>query len=160
MKDVKESVYLVGQISPKHLVTYEWRERVEEILCPFPEIEVINPCANGFNEKMLKKKEYAITKEKRVNGVDVIVPKDRMFVNRSSICMANMNQYDPLKPLIGSFYEMAWYYDAPEKAVIGFADDLENYTCQHPFVKKTVTTWCNNYEEACEIIIRYFLEGE
>lgn len=68
-----------------------------------------------------------------------------------------MNQYDPDKPLLGSFFELAWYFDSPEKAVVGFADNMDDYLVQHPFVQQAVTVWCETVEEACYYIGKYFI---
>jgi hypothetical protein len=122
-----------------------------------PEINFINPCKNNFNKKVLEKRAYAVTKEKRSFGIDVLPPKDRSFVARSSGCVVNLNQYDPDKVLLGSYFELAWYFDSPSKTVIGFADDLNSYLCQHPFVQKTVHCWCQNKEEAAYVLQKYFI---
>lgn len=151
-----ELIYLVGQISPKFPETYEWREKVEEHFAFNDEIDFINPCSNPFNQKVLKKNSYAVTKEKRSFGIDLLPAKDYTFCKRSSMAMVNMNQYDVKKPLIGSFFELSWYFTMPEKAVIGWADDLNSYGCQHPFVQKAVTQWCNNLQEACYLVEKYF----
>jgi hypothetical protein len=155
---MKNSIYLVGQISPKFPITYEWREYVEKELGMEESIRIINPCANAFNAKLLKKEQYAVTPEKRSFGLDLLPPKDFRFCKRSNIAMVNMNQYDPDKPLIGSFFELAWYYTMPEKAIIGFADDLNSYTCQHPFVKQAVHTWGKDVEEAVYLVRKYFVD--
>lgn len=151
-----ETIYLVGQISPKYPITYEWREQVIERLAGYQEIEIINPCANPFNTQVLKESEYAVSKKRRVNGIDVLPAKDYTYCKRSTIAIVNMNHYDLKKPLLGSFFELAWYFTMPEKTVIAFADDLTDYECQHPFVQQTVTTWCNNEEEATDIVKQYF----
>ncbi len=44
----------------------------------------------------------------------------------------------------------------PEKAVIGFADDLSDYQCQHPFVQQAVNVWCKDAGEACYLVEKYF----
>lgn len=168
-----ESIYLVGQISPKFKETYEWRERViqhfrnnasiilvgDPAITRFdrPRIEILNPCGNPFNQKYLKEKKYAVTKENRSFGLDLIVPKDLMFVKRSTIAIVNMNHYDTSKPMLGSFFELAWYFVYPEKAVIAFADDLNDYQCQHPFVQQAVNVWCNDENEACALVDKYFV---
>ena len=149
--------YLVGQISPKFSITYEWREYVvNEMEMWADEIEFINPCANPFNQKVLKQERYAVTKHKRSFGIDVLPHKDLTFVLESHIALVNMNQYDPDKPLLGSFFELAWYFLHPEKTVIGFADDLNSYLCQHPFVQGAVSTWCQDETEAVYLIKKYF----
>lgn len=152
-----ETVYLVGQISPKFEITYSWRQNVIKRFEKIPKIGFINPCANKFNQDVLKKKVYAVHARGRQAGIDLLVPKDRAFVDRSSIGLVNLNQYDPNKPLLGSFFELAWYFDSPQKAVIGFADNLNHYLCQHPFVQQAVDVWVNDEYEACDLIERYFV---
>ena len=150
------TIYLVGQISPKFQETYQWRNDIISKLKDEP-FEIINPCSNPFNREILKKKTYAVDKHHREFGIDVIVPKDLTFVLRSNIAIANMNQYDPEKELLGSYFEMAWLYLHPEKTVIAFADDLNKYNCQHPFVQQSVHTWCNDINEVCYILKKYFI---
>lgn len=154
---MSELVYLVGQISPKYKETYEWRERVIKSFEGESQIQFINPCDSPFNIEMLTTQKHAVSGEDRVFGIDVLPPKDYTFCKRSSIALVNMNQYDPDKPLIGSFFELSWYYTMPEKTVIGFADDLNSYLCQHPFVQKAVTVWVNDEKEACYLLRRYFM---
>ena len=149
--------YLVGQISPKFPITYEWREVVIHEMEEFSEIGFINPCANAFNKKVLEEGRYAVTKESRSSGIDILPHKDYTFVLESNIAIVNMNQYDPQKPLLGSFFELAWYFMHPEKTVIGFSDDLNSYLCQHPFVQGAVSTWCNNVYEAVYLLQKYFI---
>lgn len=153
---MSELIYLVGQISPKFQVTYQWRTNIENQFTDRTDIKFINPCSNPFNEKVLKEGRYAVTPEKRSFGIDVLPSKDYTFCKRSSMAIANMNQYDPDKPLLGSFFELAWYYTMPEKTVIGFAEDLNSYLCQHPFVQKAVTTWATDWDQACYIVRKYF----
>jgi nucleoside 2-deoxyribosyltransferase len=155
MNGKRKTVYLVGQISPKFQETYDWRTRIIEWDEKF--FNFINPCANNFNKDIAETKEYAVTKKNRSWGIDVLPSKDYQFVKESDIAIANMNQYDTKKPLIGSFFELAWYFLHPEKTVIGFADDLNSYNCQHPFVQKAVTVWVNDIEEVSMILRKYFI---
>ena len=151
-----ELIYLVGQISPKYEVTYQWRRNVENEFGRSSEIKFINPCANPFNKKVLEEKEYAVSRERRVDAIDVLPAKDYTFCKRSTMALVNMNHYDPAKPMLGSFFELGWYFTMPEKTVIGFAEDLNGYQVQHPFVQQAVTTWCHDEYEACRIIHKYF----
>lgn len=153
---MSERIYLVGQISPKYPITYEWRANIEKELKDRPDIEIINPCDNPFNDKLVKEGRYAVTKEKSSFGIEVLPAKDYTFCRRSTMAIVNMNQYDPSKPLLGSFFELAWYFTMPEKTVIAFAKDQTEYICQHPFVKQAVTTWVNDEYEACYIVNKYF----
>lgn len=153
-----ETIYLVGQISPKYEETYLWRKRVTEKVRG--NFKIIDPCSNPFNKNGLKEKEYAINSKGREFGLDLLVPKDFTYVQRSTIGLVNMNHYDPAKPLLGSFFELAWYFTFPQKAVIAFAEDLNRYECQHPFVKCAVNTWCNTEEEAVALLYKYFISVE
>jgi nucleoside 2-deoxyribosyltransferase len=155
-----ELIYLVGQISPKHEVTYQWRRNLETEFFGRPDIKFINPCDNPFNAQVLKEKEYAVSEERRVNAIDVLPAKDYTFCKRSTMAIVNMNHYDPAKPMLGSFFELGWYFTMPEKTVIGFAKDLNDYQVQHPFVQQAVTTWCNDEYEAALIIEKYFTTVE
>ena len=155
-----ELIYLVGQISPKYEVTYQWRRNLEDQFAGRQDIKFINPCANPFNKKVLEEKEYAVSKERRVDAIDVLPPKDYTFCKRSSMAIVNMNHYDPAKPMLGSFFELGWYYTMPEKTVIGFAEDLDDYQVQHPFVQQAVTTWCKDEYEAARILNQYFTTVE
>lgn len=105
---MSELIYLVGQISPKYEETYQWRRNLEAYFLGSPDIKLINPCANPFNEKVLKKAEYAVTREKKSFGIDILPAKDYTYCKRSTMAIVNMNQYDPDKPLLGSFFELAY----------------------------------------------------
>lgn len=156
---MSELIYLVGQISPKVPETYQWRENIiQELDYWKKEIEFINPCANPFNQTTLEEGEYAVTRKSRVQAIDVLVPKDCTYCKRSSMAVVNMNHYDKNKPMLGSFFELAWYFMMPEKTVIGFAEDLNDYQIQHPFTQQAVTVWCKNEYEAADIIRNYFIK--
>lgn len=158
-----KTVYLVGQISPKFVETYEWRNRVINNMRPYNEggqdrFKFINPCANGFNKDILRKGKYAIEGKNHEFGMEVLPHKDLSFVMESDIAIANLNQYDPDKPLLGTFFELAWYSLHHEKTVIGFADNLTSYICKHPFVSQAVNVWVKDEIEACYVLERYFID--
>jgi hypothetical protein len=154
----KKMCYLVGQISPKFDITYDWRKYVRDRMAEYDnQIGIIDPCANSFNRNLVKEKEYAVTLKTRSEGIDILPHKDYTFVLESDIAIANMNQYDPDKPLLGSFFELAWYFAHPEKTVIGFAEDTDSYLCKHPFVQEAVNVWCNRVEEATFLLHKYFV---
>lgn len=153
--------YLVGQISPKFQETYEWRQYVRYNMADYDdELGFIDPCANPFNQKVLKEKRYAVdtANHKRSFGIDVLPHKDYTFVLESDMALVNLNQYDPDKPLLGSFFELAWYFAEPEKTVIGFADDQDSYICQHPFVQGAVSVWVPDVVDAVYLLKKYFTD--
>jgi len=124
-----------------------------------PSWRIIDPCHNAFNASV---RTESTTREKvyETAGVDLIVPKDRMAVKRSSICFANFHRYDPKKALIGTMFELAWYADSPDKAVIGIfdGDHMADEYCRHPFVRSAVHAWVKTEIDACKLAERYFTD--
>jgi len=156
---MKHYIYLVGQISVDEPETYKWRELVREHFKNYDCFNIIDPCNNAFNQTMLGKYKHIDAKRQQVykeNGIDVLVSKDYSFVKKSTIAIADLNIYDPKKAIIGSFYELAWYFLHPEKTVIGVFSGDESLHTAHPFVKASVTTWVKSHKEACELIKFYF----
>ncbi len=195
----KQTIYLIGQISPRKPETYDWRERVrdyfsareencnhdtaikrEVIIMPphdtfgeneptnlpimvltapnGPQFEIFDPCHNDFNKEVLDDEMDRVEDVYEVAGLDLIVPKDRQYVAQSTICFANLNWYDYPDPMIGTMFELAWYADASNKAVIGIfnGDHSRDTYCRHPFVRNAVHTWVKNEIDACKIVERYF----
>jgi len=160
---MNQTIYLIGQISSAAPESYEWREKVRNYFLKIGRVStlfnVIDPCHNAFN-RTVQTRSTSREKVYETAGVDLIVPKDRMAVKRSSLCFANFHRYDPQKALIGTMFELAWYADAPDKAVIGIFDGdyMSDEYCRHPFVRGAVHTWVKNEIEACELSERYFTD--
>lgn len=161
-----QTIYLIGQISSAGPESYEWRKRVRKYFSNEGDMyhkpiffNIIDPCHNAFNDAV---RSESTSREKvyETAGVDLIVPKDRMAVKRSSICFANFHRYDPNKALIGTMFELAWYADSPDKAVIGIfdGDHMDDEYCRHPFVRNAVHTWVKTDLEACKLAERYFTD--
>ena len=154
------TIYLIGQITANP-ATYQWRSEVEDYFSDKDMVEIINPCNSRFNQEALtnsdtnedgfSKKSFA---EK---GIPLLTHKDREFVRQSNIAFVNMNMYSPEKPIIGTFYELAWYFCAPEKMVIGIfdGDPTKDFQCYHPFVRETVQVWTQTPLEACKLLERF-----
>ena len=165
-----ERIYLIGQISTEKEITYNWRKEIRSFfdrnLLINANFEIIDPCDNEWNMGMSNFEGLKESDPKRLRvyksvGAGLIVPKDHSYVLRSTGCIANMNQYDPIKPMIGTLFELAWYYQNPEKCVIGvFEGDPENdIYCNHPFVRETVDVWCKDYMEAAIMLRSYYNRG-
>lgn len=161
---MKERIYLIGQISVDKEITYRWRQEVRKFFSPADptnkDFEMIDPCDNEFNKGA---KNFNGTDPQRLQiyktkGIGLIVPKDHSYVLRSTGCIANMNMYDKDKPMIGTLFELAWYYQNPEKCVIGVfdGDPRDDVHCNHPFVNETVDIWCQDHMEAAEILKDYY----
>lgn len=159
---MKESIYLVGQISIDSAATYEWRKNVRRCFANNPNWEIIDPCNNGFNQTVLENSGKDIHRKivYKTQGIDLLVPKDYSYVARSTMAFANMNHYDPRKAIIGSCFELAWYWQM-KKTVIGIFDGNpeEDLHCNHPFIKSAVTTWVKDEWEACKIAVYYFQDA-
>jgi hypothetical protein len=171
MKDtMKERIYLIGQISPDKEITYRWRQEVKEFFNPSDPLnvnfEMIDPCDNEWNKNSASFNNERNEPNKVMNvynslGAGLIVPKDHSYVLRSTGCIANMNQYDLNKPIIGTLFELAWYYQNPEKCVIGvFSGDwTKDKHCNHPFVRETVDVWCEDHIVASKLLRDFYNRG-
>ena len=154
------TLYLVGQITADP-ITYTWREAVDEYFQYNDCVEIINPCNCSFNRSALKNNDgdssgFSKTAFKE-NGIVLLPHRDREYVRRSNVAFVNMNMYTPEKPILGSFFELAWYFDAPEKMVIGIfeGDYTKDFQCKHPFVDETIQTWVTSPLEACQLLERF-----
>lgn len=159
---MKDKIYLIGQISVNSVETYEWRRRIRTYFMEDRQFEFIDPCKNEFNQTIAKQysdgSDPDRTKVYKTDGIGLLVPKDKMYVLKSTIAIANMNMYDPEKPMVGTFFELAWYHENNHKAVIGIfdGDPSKDKVCNHPFVKSSINCWVKNEEEACEVLEKYF----
>lgn len=158
-----ECAYLIGQISADVEETYRWRERIRLHFEPNPMMSIIDPCNNSFNQGLLKTAKRTEDPQRlkvyRKFGTNLLVPKDKTYVKKSTMAIANLNPYDPAKPTIGTLFELAWYHDEPEKSVIGIfeGDWKKDVLCNHPFVRSTINTWVKTDEEACNLIEYFYL---
>jgi hypothetical protein len=157
---MKETIYLIGQISVDKTESYKWRKNVRRVFATNDSFEIIDPCNNGFNQAIMANaggdpERLQIYKTK---GTELLVPKDQSYVVRSTMAFANMNTYDKKKPIIGTCFELAWYYDKPEKTVIGIfdGDPREDIICNHPFVRGTVDIWVKDEFTACKIAQHFY----
>jgi len=157
---MKEIIYLIGQISVDKTESYKWRKNVRRVFATNDNFEVIDPCNNGFNQAIIANAggDPKRLKTYKTKGTELLVPKDRSYVARSTMAFANMNTYDSKKPIIGTFFELACYYDNPEKKVIGIFDvkPQEDIICNHPLVRGTVDIWVKDELTACKIAQHYY----
>lgn len=155
---MKETLYLIGQISPAALESFTWRKKVRKYFEHRADFEVIDPCQDEFNTRLVEENVTERIEIYKERGIRLIVPRDRWYVLRSTIGLCNLNHYDTAKPIIGTMFELAWYCEMPEKAVIGIysGDIRDDVICSHPFVERAVDTWVKNEQEACELVEYYF----
>jgi hypothetical protein len=156
--------YLIGQITWDPL-TWKWRKNIEELsktLKGIYDIEIINPCNSNMHENIEKSRvensgmifhEYVT---KAIRRKPLLTPRDKYYVQYSNCCIANLFQYDEKRPLIGTFFELAWYHDSPEKIVIAIHPDPDNDKtgiANHPFILDTVHYYVKNEKDALEALI-------
>lgn len=159
---MRDKIYLIGQISVNEPETYEWRKRIKQHFMDDRQFYFIDPCNNEFNKEVAQQygdgSDPDRTKVYTTNGIGLLVPKDKMYVMKSTIAIANMNHYDPAKPMVGTMFELAWYHDNNHKAVIGIYDGdwTKDKYCNHPFVKSVINCWTKNTEEAAYVLEKYF----
>lgn len=157
---MKEVIYLIGQISVDKSESYEWRKNIRRCFGNSSDWKIIDPCNNGFNQAVLANAggDPKRLKVYKTRGVELLVPKDYSYVKRSSMGICNMNHYDKKKPIIGTMFELAWYYVNPEKTVIGIFDGNpgEDVNCNHPFVRSAIDVWVKDEWEAAELAMHYY----
>lgn len=157
---MKHIIYLVGQIT-SNPESYEWRQKVVDYFRYNNNIEVINPCNSEFNSSALRNNDnetFSFSKKAlKEDGIILLPHKDRRYVKESTCIFANMNLYSDNKPIIGSFFELAWAFDDTSKLIIGILDGNKNsdFICRHPFVAETIQVWVKKPIEACKLLERY-----
>lgn len=159
------TIYLVGQISSDPR-SYEWRLNLERYLEGWHadvknNITLLDPCKNSMNLNLIKRnknnEESYISEANTHNSMKILTPLDAGYVRESTICFANMNHFTPERPIIGSYFELAFYYhNYPYKPVIGIfdGDPKEAYHTSHPFVQAAVHAWVKNEMDALSLIIK------
>jgi len=157
-----DKVYLIGQISANAPITYEWRKEIKTKMANDNQFYFIDPCKNEYSNGVVHKygdgSDIDKTKFYKDAGAELIVPKDKMYVMRSTIAVANLNHYDISKPMIGTMFELAWYHNNNHKAVIGLydGDPGDSIYCYHPFVKASISCWTRSIDEVVDVLNKYF----
>lgn len=150
------TIYLIGQISP-HRETYDWRTRVQKYFEDKSKVNIISPTASPFNAGYfdnIVNGDFISTRDVyRTKGIKILPAKDMHYVYSSNFAIANLNHYTPEKPILGTYFELAWYLANPDKVVIGIydGDPMKTIHTAHPFVQAAVTAWVKDDEEACKL---------
>lgn len=146
-------VYLAGTITTEDHYFQEWRVKAADWLRK-NNIVPLSPMA---------KKEINASKD---GGITSNIPnsaifmRDHAMVKSAHVLLCNLklvgyNGEQVKKPLIGTFFEMAWawQYQKPVVAVV----EEENYLFNnHPFLTETITQKFPTLEEALECIAHYW----
>lgn len=161
----QHKIYLVGQIS-SNPDSYQWRLNLQWHLKEYDErvqssISLIDPCKNSMNLGLIKEAKHDESKfnDNAFNhlSMSILAPLDAGYVKESTVCIANLNHFTPERPIIGSYFELAWYYyNFPHKPVIGVlnGNPQEFYHTKHPFVQAAVHVWVTNEKQALDLIVK------
>jgi hypothetical protein len=162
---INHKIYLVGQIS-SNPASYEWRLNLQKHLAIQEDkikntIELLDPCKNSMNLSLIRTAKFDEAKFNESafahDSLSILTPLDAGYVKASTIGFINMNHFTPERPIIGSYFELAWYYHLyPEKPTIGIldGDPLSFYHTKHPFVQASIHTWVKNEIDALNLIIK------
>jgi len=95
-----------------------------------------------------------------MKGSGVLPFKDRNYVQRSTICVCNLNIYDPEKILIGSIFEIAWAALDYSKTLLGIHSGEHNDMYRkHPFIRGAIRDdlWFKDEIQVAKIIEKFYL---
>lgn len=169
----KLTIYLAGQVTVSAINSFNWRDTVQNYFKYQREFEFVDPTKDLYNRTLfenLKSKSNSVQMKSfnqrilerigsfQVKGLGILPQRDRQRVAQSQICVVNLHRFDPDIPLVGTFFELAWFFETPEKPVIGIFDGNidQDIVADHPFVKKVVTEYVTGPLEACELIERFY----
>lgn len=152
-------IYLAGNIS-EDVRTYEWRERFTELVSDEPQIVVVNPCANAFNQGMKSgpKDGLKFTKEAKKRSQKILRAKDYQLVKMCSVVVANLWLTTPKKPMVGTVQELCWCRDIFYVPVIGITGGVDNIYTQHPWIDECCSAKVETVEEASQMVKDFFID--
>jgi len=150
------TIYLVGQMT-SNPETFSWRQRVANYFFDNSNIHVIDPGSSLFDRHLLrasKENNQLFNSQAIATDARLLVAKDRYYVKTANCLFINLNVYTPERPILGSYFELAWAYDCPEKMKIGIytGDRTKAFHCMHPFVDQAIQTWVQDEIEACKLL--------
>ena len=152
-------IYLAGNISEDNR-TYEWREDFEKLMKDVPNVVVVNPCANKFNQGMKNatKSGLAFTKEAKKRSQKILRAKDYQLVKMCSVIVVNLELVGIEKPLIGTVQELTWASDIFYLPVIAITGGVDNIYTHHQWIDECCSAKVDTVEESVEMIKTFFLE--
>jgi len=142
-------IYLMGQMSENAPETRKWRSECNSYIFKRANsyVRIIDPTVNKVSRLFYEKR----MDDKAKNGCNLITPLDYQNVLDSDGGIFHARQFDQTRKIIGSFFELAWYYANPEKIVIGIKGEYD--IMNHPMVKATVHAWVDSPEEAIDMFL-------
>jgi len=152
-------IYLAGNINEDNR-TYEWRENFTKLLKGEPNVVIVNPCANKFNQGMKDATEdgLAFTREAKKRSQKILRAKDYQMVKMCSIIVVNLELYNSDKPMIGTVQELTWARDVFYIPVIAITGGVENIYTTHPWIDECCSAKVDTVEEAADMVKTFFLD--
>ena len=152
-------IYLAGNISEDNR-TYEWREDFTKLMLDIPNVVIVNPCANKFNQAMKDATDsgLAFTKEAKKRSQRILRAKDYQLVKMCRVIVVNLELVGVEKPLIGTVQELTWARDIFYLPVIAITGGVNNIYTHHPWIDECCSAKVDTVEEAVEMIKTFFLE--
>lgn len=157
-------IYLAGNISG-NLETYLWREKFESLIDEREiNVVVLNPCRNRFNQKLggfieQGGNESDFFTEASYMEFGILPLKDRKMIEISTVIVANLALHNPMKPMIGTMFELAWADELkiPVIAIVDESTPWGKLYSLHPFINRCISARVNNVEEAIKLIDQFFV---
>jgi len=152
-------VYLAGNINEDPR-TYEWREEFTKLVEDEDNAIVVNPCANAFNQGMLKvgKDGMAFTREAKKRSQKILRAKDYQLVKMCNVVVVHLGLSNPEKPMVGTIQELTWARDIFYTPVIAITNGEDNIYTTHPWIDECCSAKVETVEEAAEMFKTFFLE--
>jgi hypothetical protein len=158
----KNYIYLAGNIS-EDTRTYEWREEFTEIMWDEPDVVIVNPCGNRFNQGIRDlgkegKDGLEFTKEAVKRSQKLLRAKDYQMIKMCNVMVAHLGLSNPKKPMIGTVQELTWATDVFYIPVIALTEGEENIYTTHSWIDECVSAWTVSVEDAANLVKEFFLE--
>lgn len=123
-------IYLAGYIAGSVIdECTSWRKKIREHYDTWPGGRYPISCMDPLNGERFS--EISSDGNKGVIPSHAIVHKDYRCVELADLVIANLNTFGQDRPMIGTFFELAWAYDKRKPIVL--ITDNESYI-NHPFL--------------------------
>lgn len=146
-------VYLAGTITTEDAYFNEWRVQASEYL----RANNIIPLSPMAKKEINSSKDGGITSNIQNSAIFM---RDHAMVKSAHVILVNLklkghSGVPVKKPLIGSFFEMAWAWQY-QKPIIGVVEEDNYLFNNHPFITQTLTQKFTTLEEALESVATYW----
>lgn len=148
-----KTVYLAGQITTNNPASLEWREEAEAALRG--QAHVVSPL-RGKESLRAESPDGGITSSRTDSSSKAVILRDFHDVESADVILADLTQYDPTRPLVGTYMELAWAWYLKKPVVVIAAED-DYLARKHPFIVESVAAYFPTLDEAVACLRRYWL---